>query len=493
MKELELAWEAIQEIFDTEANVQAYLGPIQSFCSYAESTYLIKIAERKVAAYYDRREMEVAGDKRLPDFLNPDWFKVFKEKSRKAIADSIEFKSRYYGQNDDLSKDELFRRVQNLARIHIDNFVVFQACQPQYSAKLELHIIDLLPDTISAENKVEIVTVLSLPLEANYLVREEIAWGNLVKKMHGKFGGSLPTLEGYDFVELENHVREYGLLNTADGLSPWTKNDLYKRLQGNLTDRVVLSAEAVFNTKQEELRKKHENIIKRYRVPKEVERLCRVIAEIGQLRLSIRTEGWMPLQYIRRTELFPQLVRHVPYSQIQLEACRYQELLNILDGDYSLTPGELEERERLVFFGILGGKEVLWSGNEAEKKINELVPEFDQGVTEIKGQPAMRGRVTGVCYVLKWDAGDPLKEIESMPDGAILVAGQTRPQLMPAIRKASAIITDEGGIMSHAAIVSRELGKPCVIGTKVATHVLKSGDRVEVNADQGVIKILEGK
>ena len=52
------------------------------------------------------------------------------------------------------------------------------------------------------------------------------------------------------------------------------------------------------------------------------------------------------------------------------------------------------------------------------------------------------------------------------------------------------IVTDEGGIASHAAIVSRELRKPCIIGTKIATQVLKNGDMVEVDADNGIVRRL---
>ncbi len=59
------------------------------------------------------------------------------------------------------------------------------------------------------------------------------------------------------------------------------------------------------------------------------------------------------------------------------------------------------------------------------------------------------------------------------------------------MRKAKAIVTDEGGVTCHAAIVSRELKIPCIVGTKIATRVLKDGDLVEVDADKAVIKILK--
>jgi len=67
----------------------------------------------------------------------------------------------------------------------------------------------------------------------------------------------------------------------------------------------------------------------------------------------------------------------------------------------------------------------------------------------------------------------------------------TRPEYTGIMKKAKAIVTDEGGITCHAAIVAREMKKPCIIGTKVATQVLHDGDLVEVDADRGVVKILK--
>ena len=71
-----------------------------------------------------------------------------------------------------------------------------------------------------------------------------------------------------------------------------------------------------------------------------------------------------------------------------------------------------------------------------------------------------------------------------------MVATMTFPNFIPAMEKAAAIITDEGGLLSHAAIVSREMGIPCVVGTKIATQVLKDGDRVEVDANKGIVRKL---
>ena len=103
----------------------------------------------------------------------------------------------------------------------------------------------------------------------------------------------------------------------------------------------------------------------------------------------------------------------------------------------------------------------------------------------LKGAIACQGKARGMVKIVL-DTSDMMK----MKLGNVLVTNMTTPDLMPAIEKSGAIVTDEGGILCHAAIVSRELGIPCVIGTKIATKVLKDGDLVEVDANKGIIKIL---
>ena len=106
-------------------------------------------------------------------------------------------------------------------------------------------------------------------------------------------------------------------------------------------------------------------------------------------------------------------------------------------------------------------------------------------VKEIKGQIAYKGKITGIVRIITSQ-----KQISEFQEGEILVSPMTMPNYLSAIKKASAIVTDEGGITCHASIISRELKKPCIIGTKIATQVLKTGDKVEVDADNGVVKIL---
>lgn len=113
---------------------------------------------------------------------------------------------------------------------------------------------------------------------------------------------------------------------------------------------------------------------------------------------------------------------------------------------------------------------------------------FQEGIEErieIKGMIASVGIARGrVKKILK------IHDMANIEKGDILVSSMTRPEMVPAMKYAAAIITDEGGVTSHAAIVSRELGIPCIIGTKIATQILKDGDIVEVDANKGFVRIM---
>ena len=106
--------------------------------------------------------------------------------------------------------------------------------------------------------------------------------------------------------------------------------------------------------------------------------------------------------------------------------------------------------------------------------------------SKISGFSASKGKAKGrVCIV--YHRG----EFGKLKIGDILVTAMTHQEFLPIMKKAKAIVTDEGGITCHASIVSRELGIPCIIGTKIATRVLKDGDLVEVDANKGIVRKLK--
>ena len=148
----------------------------------------------------------------------------------------------------------------------------------------------------------------------------------------------------------------------------------------------------------------------------------------------------------------------------------------------------LNERIKLVVYGRRAGRRFCLSGQAARKFIThqvarEIRPKLSQ---EISGAVAFPGLARGKIKIINMP-----EEMIKMRSGNILVSAATAPNLMPAIRQAAAIVTDEGGLTCHAAIVSRELKIPCVVGTKIATRALRDGQIVEVDANRGIVKIIK--
>lgn len=127
-----------------------------------------------------------------------------------------------------------------------------------------------------------------------------------------------------------------------------------------------------------------------------------------------------------------------------------------------------------------------YTGEQA-KRITATVMEAPHQMLgqEVKGQCGCPGVVQGTVKIV-----NVIEDMQKVRVGDVLVSIATQPDLIPAMKKAIGFVTDQGGVTSHAAIVAREMNKPCVIGTKCATKVLKDGMRVEVDANKGVVRIL---
>ncbi len=129
----------------------------------------------------------------------------------------------------------------------------------------------------------------------------------------------------------------------------------------------------------------------------------------------------------------------------------------------------------------------VYTGKTAEKRLSSIIKFLPRvkKVNELKGEFAYPGKVLGRVRIIL-----DIRDADSFQKGEILVTRMTDPNYMPIMKLSKAVVTDIGGITSHAAILARELKKPCVIGTKIATQVFKDGDMVEVDAHKGTVRKL---
>ncbi len=176
-------------------------------------------------------------------------------------------------------------------------------------------------------------------------------------------------------------------------------------------------------------------------------------------------------------------------GRTDLEWLSFQEVMHVLEG----RPVGISRRG--VTNWVLA-KRCGWRpyrGLDAELLIHQFSDHFFTAQRRIiRGIIANKGRRKGVARVIKTIFSQKIiTELKKINKGDILIAETTGPEMMVACKKAAAIITDEGGLTSHAAIVSRELKIPCLVGTKIASKVIKDGDLVEVDANKGIIRILK--
>ncbi len=185
--------------------------------------------------------------------------------------------------------------------------------------------------------------------------------------------------------------------------------------------------------------------------------------------------------------LYAEIARRGNFNPDWIMDVTTEEMFGILSGQK--LPNKLEMKKRFTNYAMVvkNAKTQLISDPKAIKKLEKEYFVDTISAEEITGRVACMGGIIKGRAKICLDK----KEIGKVKKGDILVAQFTTPDFVPAMERAVAIIADQGGVSSHAAIVSRELGVPCVIDTKNATRIIKDNDLVEVNAKTGLIKILK--
>lgn len=182
--------------------------------------------------------------------------------------------------------------------------------------------------------------------------------------------------------------------------------------------------------------------------------------------------------YFRR--LLYEIARRIGISFETLNYLSPDEIIACLKGR-SAPYVKIRKRRKLFGFLIKNGKVHEYEG----RAVKFLIEKQTKDVSHLEGVVtySSRKKIRGLVKIVLGSA-----DIKKVKKGNILVTIMTTPNYIQAIYNASAIVTDEGGITSHAAIISRELRIPCIIGTKLATKILKDGDKVMMDMKEGVIR-----
>ncbi len=202
----------------------------------------------------------------------------------------------------------------------------------------------------------------------------------------------------------------------------------------------------------------------------------RIIAELNEFRKGVFTKAIFDCR-----PAFDTLAKKNNLSGWEdINFLTTSEIIDLSKGKNTYQKALLPTRS-LVLLAPKGKNVMLLYGNEV-KRFEKKFRSIDHTVTELKGVTAQHGLVTGRVKIIK-----EVKDFAKFQKGDILVAKMTSIDFIAIMKRAAAFVTDEGGLACHAAIIAREYGTPCIVGTGSASHVFKDGDLVKVDANLGII------
>ncbi len=301
---------------------------------------------------------------------------------------------------------------------------------------------------------------ITAPSEMSFFAREEKDFIKIVKsdkKIREKL--------------LSAHfIKYYWIRNSYVGPQVINRNFLQERIDN-------------YNVKEEQVKKRN-----KFKISSDINEMVNIInfCTIWQdqrkenILKSISYVGMYINELSHRTKISKRLLGYLGINDIK-------KLKKI--NDLNKIISELMKRVRGVLFVIdeKGEERLIDENYKKYVKIKKSKESLNKEKNvDLHGTTACEGTAIGKVRICK-----DIQTINLVESGDVLVTSMTRPEFMPAIKLAAAIITDEGGITCHAAIIARELNIPTIIGTKIATKVLKNGMIVEVKASHGIVKIIK--
>ncbi len=291
------------------------------------------------------------------------------------------------------------------------------------------------------------------------LLKESGTWDAVYQgsKIH-----SAPILEDPRLRTLfETHIRTYGWIQIMNWMgTPLSLEQLLQQI-GHLNEEQPIGSTSA---------------------PVELAPYIQVAAQLGYLN-----QAGAEYSSIFASKVMPfleSLAREAEVSYLDLIQLLPNEIFE--NGTLSTTILQKSKRRMLGHWCVYpeeSGQTYIIDDPESMKVFSDFIPKSQESDSSIlRGRTGNKGTARGTVRVIT-----AMGDFHKMQDGDVLVTPMTTPDFVLLMQRASAIVTDMGGLLCHAAIVSRELGKPCVIDTKIGTQVLKDGDLVEVNAETGVI------
>ena len=251
---------------------------------------------------------------------------------------------------------------------------------------------------------------------------------------------------------------------------PWTKEEFFSHI-GDFK-KIEKKQRMTYETLLKELQFSLQEI--------KIMETARKLSYLKDLKDDFRRQGIFHAQ-----SLFEEITKRMNLGLQDISYLTEDEIIDFLEKGNEISKNLVEQRKKGFAIYINQQRKIeCKSGEEIDSALNELgIVIHEEHHGEIEGTPASSGKARGTVAIVRG-----VSDLNKVKHGDIIVAVTTHPDYVPAMQRAAAIVTDEGGITSHAAIVAREFGLPCIVGTKHATKALQDGDEVEIDADLGIVR-----
>lgn len=396
-----------------------------------------------------------------------------------------------------MHREELRNAYSGLMARAIDSarWGVWIECVDDYNSfVLPDHLAEALPPDTTREQRTHVMMVLAMPLIVSFMEDFQAEKAKLLFQhrdtiKHAASWADAQSDSAFVYA-LEHLCSAYTWMSVnysgSPALTPETLFAQLKKDEDVQSDADIERLLANIDTKIDRHSVEQATLERQYALPQDILDDFSIMRSMGawmdeRKESMVKTSWYISL-------LLERIAQATDVPKTELEWYTKEEILTLLDGGDALDSQLAKQRRELSvsiaqWDGESEGSELtIFTGPEADAlyaELNHVDSKTLRGIVASQGSTS--DTFTGTVQVIV----DVSKD--TFAPGNILVTTMTRPEFIPLLKHAAAIITDEGGITCHAAIVSRELGIPCIIGTQHATKQLQSGDRILMDMRSGTI------
>ncbi len=378
-------------------------------------------------------------------------------------------------------KNDLLTCCKQFNEIMFKIFAYFIVSTQSVTYAIEEKIKQIIKQQYSDENEInDIFITLITPSEEDLLYKEKTFWISVLKS------------------PMQENIQRYTLTFPFLFCNIDSEEDVYllqnQRIHENNVDKIEAELK---NTKKRLLLLKNKQQVILYKINStDLKTLSITMQKLALSRLDLKA-CWSGCHFYLMP-FFKQLA-NLAKTELRNIMMFYttEDMINLVQNNQPLSREELNNRKEAYLFVKQQNKVIFFSGEKAKLARQESLDPFlptTNNITTFKGTIANKGKVIGIVKLVKVDDLREIIKIAKSLDRnrkQIIVTGMTNPNMIPIIDKVAGIITDEGGMACHAAIISRERNVPCIVGCRIATDILTDGDEIELNADDGIVTIIK--